>query len=137
MTETLELETPTYTGKNAPKIEAAPIYHAKHDRTPVELQNKLGLHSRAANLFVKQAMGYESEIGLINGVSAEELSRDGLYSTVDIHGKKYMDGKSIMSILMIAAEKGTKLELAAEGEDCHKAIHELSDLIMNRKFDEE
>ena len=110
--------------------------HPKHARAVIELQNNLGLHARAAAEFVKLSSKYNSEIGIINGVNARELS-DGVHDIVHIHGKDYLDGKSILALLRLAAEKGTKLEIAAEGEDCHKAIHELSDLAMNKKFYED
>ncbi len=81
------------------------------------IRNRLGLHARAAALLVKTANRFASEI---------TLERDGLE----------VNGKSIMGILMLAASKGTKITLKAEGKDSAQAIKTLGELIENR-FGEE
>lgn len=79
--------------------------------------NKLGLHARAATKFANTASQFSSRI---------EVRCNG----------KNVDGKSIMSLMLLAAAKGTELELGAEGEDQDEALHALLDLIAD-KFGEE
>ena len=67
-------------------------------RATVEVSNKLGLHARAAAKLVHVANRYESHI---------EVSKDG----------QVADAKSIMGVLMLAAEKGSTLEVSASGAD--------------------
>ena len=81
------------------------------------IRNKLGLHARAAALLVKTANRFVSDI-LIEKDSLE------------------VNGKSIMGILMLAAAKGSKITLKAEGKDALQAIQTLGKLIEN-KFGEE
>lgn len=76
----------------------------------ITIVNKLGLHARAAAKFVKLASRFESEV---------YLSRDG----------KRVNGKSIMGVMMLAASKGTNLELSADGRDEGQAITELEGLV--------
>ena len=83
----------------------------------VEIINKLGLHARAAAKFVTLASGFESEV--------QVALKDN-----------QVNGKSIMGIMMLAAAKGTQLDLVVEGPDEHEAIEKLCELITNR-FDEE
>ena len=83
----------------------------------ITIINKLGLHARAAAKFVSCASAYSSKIM----VSA---------------GADQVDGKSIMSVMMLAAGKGTELELSIEGNDEEQALKALVELIENR-FDED
>ncbi len=83
----------------------------------IEIINKLGLHARAAAKFVTLASGFESEV--------QVALKDN-----------QVNGKSIMGIMMLAAAKGTQLDLVVEGPDEHEAIEKLCELITNR-FDEE
>lgn len=75
--------------------------------------NKLGLHARAAAKFVTQASLFKSEIN---------LSRNG----------QSVNGKSIMGVMMLAAAKGTEIELQVDGPDEEQAIQSLLELIENR-----
>ena len=81
------------------------------------IKNKLGLHARAAALLVKTANRFVSNVS---------LEKDGLE----------VNGKSIMGILMLAATKGTRITLKADGKDAEQAIETLGKLIEN-KFGEE
>jgi phosphocarrier protein HPr len=81
------------------------------------IQNRLGLHARAAALLVKTANRFASEV---------TLEKDGLE----------VNGKSIMGILMLAASKGSKITLRVEGKDSAQAILALSKLFED-KFGEE
>lgn len=83
---------------------------------PVVIINKLGLHARAAAKFVATASRFKSEI---------QVRR----------GNRTVNGKSIMGIMMLAAAKGTELELIASGDDEQVALEQLVALINNR-FDE-
>ena len=83
----------------------------------VEIINKLGLHARAAAKFVTTASQFESDI---------HLAKNG----------QQINGKSIMGVMMLAAAKGSILELTVEGEDEQQASEALIQLINNR-FDEE
>lgn len=80
---------------------------------PVTIINKLGLHARAAAKFVTLASQFQSEIHLTRGT-------------------RTVNGKSIMGVMLLAASKGTDLELQANGEDEKQAVESLIDLINNR-----
>ena len=82
----------------------------------VRIVNKNGLHARPAAEIVKLASRYQSEITLV---------RDDLE----------VNGKSIMGVMMLAAEFGSSLVLRAAGPDAEQAVSALSDLIA-RKFGE-
>lgn len=79
----------------------------------ISIINKLGLHARAAAKFVTTASKFESQID------------------VQFNGNK-VNGKSIMGIMMLAASKGTEIEINILGEDEIEAIDELELLIKNR-----
>lgn len=86
-------------------------------RNSIIIINKLGLHARAASKLVATASSFESKV---------LISRD----------EKLIDGKSIMAVLMLAATKGTELEIITDGHDEEEAAQALITLINNR-FDEE
>jgi len=75
--------------------------------------NKLGLHARAAAKFVTQASLFDSEIYVKQK-------------------NKNVNGKSIMGIMMLAAAKGTEIELIIDGADEKQAMQSLLELIENR-----
>lgn len=79
----------------------------------VTVTNKLGLHARAAAKFVTLASKFEADIRLL---------RD----------KKEVNGKSIMGVMMLAAAKGTRLEIQACGTDAAQALDSLEQLILQR-----
>lgn len=85
-------------------------------QTQVTIINKLGLHARAAAKFVGCAAAFSSSI---------QAGKDG----------QLVDGKSIMSVMMLAAGKGTVLDLKIDGSDEQAALDALIALIDNR-FDE-
>ena len=80
------------------------------------IQNRLGLHARAAARFVHVANRFSSRITVTRGT-------------------KTIDGKSILGILLLAAAQGVWLELAAEGEDEQAMIEALVSLV-ERGFEE-
>ena len=85
-----------------------------------KIKNKLGLHARSAASFVRVANGFKSKIRV---------------SRVD-KNEQQVDGKSIMGLMMLAAEFGSNVQIIAEGKDEHKALNVLGNLIDN-KFGEE
>lgn len=86
--------------------------------TEVQIVNRLGLHARAAARMVHLANRFEARI---------TVSRDA--STVD--------GKSILGLLTLAAARGTRLRLAAQGTDADEALAELARLIRERFGEDE
>ncbi len=83
----------------------------------VVIQNKLGLHARACSVFVKEAAKYSSHI---------IVARDGLE----------VNGKSILGVMMLAAERGAEILLRAEGPDEKEALAGMVK-VVNDKFGEE
>lgn len=82
----------------------------------VQIQNKHGLHARPAAEIVKTAGRFQSEIKIV---------RDDLE----------VNGKSIMGVMMLAAEYGAKITLKAIGPDDQEAIEALVALV-DAKFGE-
>ncbi len=78
--------------------------------------NGLGLHARAAAKFVKLASTFTSQIRVTRG-------------------QRTVDGKSILGLLLLAAARGSQIDLAAEGPDEVQALEALSGLI-ERGFEE-
>lgn len=79
----------------------------------VQILNKNGLHARPAAEIVKISAKYQSEITLI---------KDGME----------VNGKSIMGVMMLAAECGSSLGLRADGPDADAAVDALATLIANK-----
>jgi phosphocarrier protein len=82
----------------------------------IEIKNKLGLHARAAAKLVHTAARYKSDIKIRKG-------------------EEEVDGKSILGILLLAAGRGSVIQVKANGEDEATAIDGIQELI-DRKFDE-
>ena len=76
----------------------------------IVIKNKQGLHARPAALFVQTANKFDSVITVIKG--DEEVN-----------------GKSIMGILMLGAEKDSAIVIRAEGPDAEEALAELEKLV--------
>jgi phosphocarrier protein HPr len=79
----------------------------------VQIVNKNGLHARPAAEIVKIAAKFQSEITLV---------KDGTE----------VNGKSIMGVMMLAAECGSSLVLRANGADADQAVDALTTLIVNK-----
>jgi len=79
----------------------------------VTIANKNGLHARPAAEIVKLAAKFKSDIRL----AREELE---------------VNGKSIMGVMMLAAEFGSALNVRADGPDAKEAVDALAALISNR-----
>ena len=84
----------------------------------LKIINKHGLHARPAAQFVKIAGKFKSEIKVI---------KDGLE----------VNGKSIMGIMMLAAEPGSEITLLIEGEDEKEALDALKELISQKFYEDE
>ena len=82
-------------------------------QSQVTIINKLGLHARAAAKFVSCAAAFSSAI---------KVGKDG----------GLVDGKSIMSVMMLAAGKGTLLDIEIDGNDEAAALEAIEALINNR-----
>jgi phosphocarrier protein HPr len=78
-----------------------------------EIVNKLGLHARASAKLTQLASSFESDIW---------LSRSG----------RRVNAKSIMGVMMLAAGKGSKVLVEAEGADAERALAALLALIADR-----
>jgi phosphocarrier protein HPr len=77
------------------------------------IENRLGLHARAAAQIVKTASGYSAKI---------LLCKDGVE----------VDGKSIMGIMMMAAAKGSLVLVSAEGADEDQALAGMEKLFKDK-----
>jgi len=78
------------------------------------VKNAQGLHARPAALFVQVANKFDSRI---------TIWRD----------EEEVNGKSIMGILMLGAEKGSSITIEADGEDAELAITELEKVVTNEE----
>ncbi len=74
--------------------------------------NQEGLHARPAARIVRLANSFASEI---------ELAKDGLE----------VNGKSIMGVMMLAAECGSSITIRANGPDAEQAVQALADLVAS------
>jgi phosphocarrier protein HPr len=86
-------------------------------RKEVTIINSLGLHARPAAAIVKLAAGAKAKFW---------LEKDG----------QKINGKSIMGVMLLAAEKGSTIILHADGEDEEKLIRDLVELIQNKFYEE-
>ena len=76
----------------------------------VQIVNPLGLHARPAAKLVKLASQYTAEV---------TISRDGTP----------VNAKSIMGVMMLAAEQGCTVQIAADGSDAEAAVDALAGLV--------
>jgi len=89
-----------------------------HERR-VTISNRLGLHARAAAQLVRRASQFNSSVTLLREETGESAN-----------------GKSILSVLLLAASRGTCLIIKTEGDDEERAVNALVELIEQR-FGEE
>jgi phosphocarrier protein len=80
----------------------------------IVVKNKQGLHARPAAIFVQVANKFDARITVI---------RD----------EEEVNGKSIMGILMLGAERGSTVIIEAEGEDAQAALAELEKLLTSEE----
>ena len=74
------------------------------------VKNKLGLHARPAAMFVQIANRFDARVTVRRG-------------------KEEVNGKSIMGILMLGAEKGSRVIIETEGSDARQALEELEKIV--------
>jgi phosphocarrier protein len=84
----------------------------------VEIKNEAGLHARPSSLFVQIAGEYDANVTVVS--DGEEVN-----------------GKSIMGLMLLAAEKGRKLTLIADGPQEVEVLDALKKLVEVDKFNEE
>ena len=85
--------------------------------SPIIIKNKTGLHARAASKLVETISAYNSSVEISNG-------------------KKTVDGKSILSVMLLAASPGTELMLIINGDDETETLQAIKELVENN-FGEE
>jgi phosphocarrier protein HPr len=103
-------------GYDSESIPVAQNFHVA--RRQVAVNNVLGLHLRAADKFVRLAQAFQSDIKVYcKGIMA--------------------DGRSILSLVCLAAECGTMLALEAEGCDAEDAVAALANLISAESHESE
>ncbi len=83
----------------------------------LKIQNKKGLHARAAAAFVKTIENLDVE------VTVERLGQT-------------VSGCSIMGLMMLAASQGTTIKINASGKEAREAVDALTNLV-NSKFGED
>jgi len=76
----------------------------------LKIRNKLGLHARAAAVFVRTSSKFASDIKII---------KDGYE----------VNGKSILGVLSLAAIKGSEIQVVTSGRDSEKALNGIQDLV--------
>lgn len=74
------------------------------------IQNRLGLHARAAALFVQTVSAFDADVF---------VSKDG----------ERVNGKSIMGLMMLAAGKGSTIDVEAGGPAAEQALAAIRDLV--------
>ena len=87
-------------------------------RATLEIRNKLGLHARAAALLVQTAGSFDAEI---------TISKDGHVA----------NGRSIMGVMMLAAEQGSHIEVTASGPQATEAMEAIRALVESRFNEDE
>jgi len=85
-------------------------------RATLEIVNKLGLHARAAVLLVQAANKFEAAVTVSKGDQS-------------------VDGRSIMGVMMLAAEQGSAIDVETTGPQAREALDAITELVAN-KFNE-
>lgn len=101
----------------APAAEAAaPAPEGPGERAELELTNDIGLHARPAALLARSLTGLDAEVSVRLG-------------------DKRADARSVLAVMGLAAEKGDRIEVSANGPQAAEALRRISDLVK-RNFDE-
>jgi phosphocarrier protein len=79
--------------------------------------NRLGMHARPAALFVKTASKFQAKVW----VRKDDLE---------------VNGKSIMGVMMLAAEPGSSLTIKADGPDENEALEALAKLVADKFYED-
>ena len=91
---------------------------AEQQRASLEIVNRLGLHARAAALLVQTAGSFDAEV---------TVAKDGHVA----------NGRSIMGVMMLAAEQGSHIEVTATGPQAGEALEAIRALVEGRFQEEE
>jgi len=86
-------------------------------RRELLISNRLGLHARATAKLVQLLSTFRAQ------------------ATLEARGRE-VNAKSIMGVMMLAAARGTRLELCASGPEAEQVLEQLDDLVR-RRFDED
>src|SRR5262249_59742913 len=82
-------------------------------RATLEIRNRLGLHARAAGLLVQTAKRFDANV---------TVSKDG----------QSVNGRSIMGIMMLAAEQGSSIDVTTSGPQADEALDAIRELVEAR-----
>ena len=89
-------------------MSGAPPTSEQH--ASLEIRNRLGLHARAAVLLVQTANRFEAEVA---------IAKDG----------QSVNGRSIMGIMMLAAEQGSTIDVTTSGPQAAEALEAIRELV--------
>jgi phosphocarrier protein HPr len=84
----------------------------------VTITSDPGVHLRAAAIFVKEASRFKSDVWVM---------KDGIE----------VNGKSILGLVSLVAERGSSIRIRVEGEDEVEALEILTDLVRNKFYEEQ
>jgi phosphocarrier protein HPr len=79
-------------------------------RASLQIRNRLGLHARAAAMLVQTANRFDAEV---------KVAKDG----------QVVNGRSIMGVMMLAAEQGSHIDVATSGPEAAAALHAIRKLV--------
>jgi phosphocarrier protein len=82
-------------------------------RATLEVRNRLGLHARAAALLVQTANRFDAEVS---------VAKDG----------QVVNGRSIMGVMMLAAEQGSRIDIVTRGREAAEALDAIRALVDAR-----
>jgi phosphotransferase system HPr (HPr) family protein len=85
------------------------------EKIKVKVLNEVGLHARPAARFVSKANEFTSDIQVKNVTN----------------NSKWVNAKSILSVLLLGVEKDHEIEIIAEGEDEAEAVKQIVELVNN------
>jgi len=86
---------------------------ADERQATLRICNRLGLHARAAALLVQTAGRFAAEVS---------IAKDG----------QVVNGRSIMGVMMLAAEQGSEIEVSTRGPDAGEALEAIRALVEAR-----
>ncbi len=98
-------------------MSQAPLVEAKF-----VVQGELGLHARPAGRFVSLAARFECDILVARAADGADD---------DAENEEWVSGRSVLSILSLAAGQGTVLRLRAQGPDAEEAVQALGALVTS------
>ena len=90
----------------------------EEQRASLQIRNKLGLHARAARLFVETANRFDADV------------------TVEKDGQQ-VNGRSIMGVMMLAAEQGSHIDVTTSGREAAAAMQAIRELVDARFHEKE